>query len=372
MSLVTWKHSLLIMALLSRGPATCWAGALQQTPLPSGQGAQAQNSAANQPPRGRISGRVFRSDNGVPIAKASVTIWPATQPRESLTVRTDSAGAFEIKDVAPRAYRMRAQHRVFVPQLYGQKGSGPGLPLIVEAGQHLSRIDFRLEAAGTVSGTVFDEDREPVDGVEVFASRIRFSAGGRRQVVIVRSMRTDDAGSYRLPGLAPGLYYVQAGGRGEGVGITTVTSTFTYAPAYHPDATTVEEARTIQVGSGTETRSIDVTVRTTPTYSITGAIADAAEGGERRYSVGFARGGSTATMESPDGSFALRGLRPGDYTLVATVAEDGKPSRRGYQNVMIVDSDLRVVIPVGRTAEMRGNARLENGEEMSLPGFEYH
>jgi len=121
------------------------------------------------------------------------------------------------------------------------------------------------------------------------------------------------------------------------------------------------------VNSGGETRGVDIAVRSGATYTISGVIVDSSTGAApRRYSVGFARGGGTATMDSPDGSFTLRGLAPGEYTLVATATEEGKPPRRGFVSAKLVDADLRVAIELGRSAEVRGKARTEDGQQFSF------
>jgi hypothetical protein len=282
-------------------------------------------------------------------------------------MRTDSTGTFQFKDLVPNTYRMRAERRGFATQLYGQRGSGPGLAVTVGPGQRLSGLDFRLERAGLISGTVYEEDHEPVEGLEVAAMRVHFRPGGKQQAGIVRTTRTDDVGNYRLPGLAPGFYLVQAAGRGQGVGINLMASAFGYAPLFYPNGKSREEAAAIKVTAGGETAGINLYVGTTPTYSVRGVIVDSLTPSiERRYTVGFARGGGSATVEAPGGAFTLRGLAPGTYTLVGSVSSEGKAARSAYQEVRIVDSDARVVIEIGNSAELRGSVRIVDAEDLTL------
>ncbi|GEM_PF-1772670 len=340
---------------------------LAHSPLFAQNRAQApepQDQTSQPLPGGRISGRVLRADTLAPLAKAVITLWIASNPRESLSVRTDSSGSFDFKDVPPGTYRLRAQRNGYVAEVYGQKGGGPGILLTVGPGEKLSAREFRLNPSGVISGTVLDEDRDPVEGLSVTALRLRFSAGGKQRAVVVRNTVTDDEGNYRLPGLSPGLYYVQASGRGEAIAISTLASAFSYGQAFHPGVTTQQEASRVQVVSGQQTRGVDIVVRSTATFTISGVIVDKQSASNTtQYSVGFARGGGTAMgSANSDGSFKLRGLTPGEYLVVARISDEGKPSRRGFANVRLTDSDVRIAVEVGRTSEIRGKARMDKAE----------
>ncbi len=321
---------------------------------------------------GKVSGTVRREDDGSVLRKAMVTLAPEGRQMEAVAARTDGNGKFEFPEVSPGRYQVRAQRNGYVAQFFGQRGSGPGLTVTVEPGQNLERIDFRLERAGVVSGSVIDEDNEPVEGVEVRAMRVRFSPGGRERLVTSRTARTDDLGRYRIPSLTPGMYYLQAGGRGDGVRIGGAISAVGYAMTFYPGVATREEAQLVQVTSGNEASRLELAVRTTPTYSISGVIADAKPGGgPRRYNIGFASGGGTAMTNADrgDGTFVLRGLEPGDYNVFAQVWDgDGGP-RSGFRNVRILNTDVQIVIEIGAVAAVQGEVRADDGKPMSFTGL---
>lgn len=321
---------------------------------------------------GKVSGTVRRAEDGSALRKAMVTLALEGRQMEAVAVRTDGSGNFVFPEVSPGRYQVRVQRNGYVAQLYGQRGSGPGLTVTVEPGQNMERIDFRLERAGVLSGTVIDEDNEPGEGVEVRAMRVRFSPGGRERLVTARTARTDDLGSYRIPGLTPGMYYVQAGGRGEGVRIGGAVSAVGYSMTFYPGVATREEAQLLQVTSGNETSRVELTVRSTPTYSITGVIVDAKPGSSmRRYNIGFASGGATALMnvDRDDGTFVLRGLEPGEYNLLAQVRESEGAPRSGYRTVRIVNADVQVVIEIGAVAAVQGEVRADDGKPMNFAGL---
>jgi hypothetical protein len=348
---------LLLSALHSSGPQTTTSQAAQ----------------VSQPGEqlGRISGRVLRADTEQPLSKAIVTLVPVAQPVQGISTRTDSGGRFQFDDVMPGTYRLRAQRNGYVTLAYGQRGSSPGTSVAVNTGQSLENIDFRLPRAGVIAGVVLDEDMEPVEGLPIHAVRLRFAKGGRLETSFVRTTQTDDAGEYRLPGLSPGFYLVQAGGRGNTVSINLQAPPVSYGTTFYPDAGSRDDASRVQVAAGEVVRSIDIRVRSSATYTISGVIVDGGGGqGSKRYSVGFAMRGGTATAQAqPDGSFAFHGVAAGDYTLVGSVSEEAGPTRRGYVHTKVVDSDVRVAIEIGRTAELQGEVRMDDGKPFVFDGL---
>lgn len=271
----------------------------------------------------------------------------------------------------PGTYRLHAQRNGYVTLAYGQRGSGPGTNVTVDPGQSLGNVDFRLQRAGVIAGTVFDEDMEPVEGLPIHAVRLRFVKGGRLETSFVRTTLTDDAGEYRLPGLSPGFYLVQAGGRGNTVSLNLQAPPVSYGTTFYPDAGSRDDASRVQVAAGEVVRGMDIRVRSSATYTISGVIVDRdSSPGNKRYSVGFAMRGGTATAQAqPDGSFAFHGVAAGDYTLVGSVSEEAGPTRRGYVQAKVVDSDVRVAIEIGRTAELHGETRMDDGKPFVFDGL---
>jgi protocatechuate 3,4-dioxygenase beta subunit len=344
--------------------AGVWLWLLLCTPQSAG---QTTSQAQGQTNVAQVSGRVLRADTGGALPKATVTLRRIDGRRENYVARTDSNGAFRFLEVDPGAYRLEAVRNGYVRQVYGQRGGGPGIALRVDAGQKLDGLELRLGRAGVISGTITDEDNEPVEGVLVRAQRVRFSPGGRQQVTTARSTTTDDLGNYRLPGLAPGFYYVMAAGR-EGVSVGSETP-YGYAPTYYPGVAERESAHRVQVTAGEEARGVDIAVQSRPTLTISGVIVDNAPR-IRGYGIGFTSGGSTALRTArADGSFELRGIEPGEYTLTAiTYLEDGR-QRRAHQRIHVGNADLRVVMEIGQPAEVRGEVRIEDTTRISLRGL---
>ncbi len=343
--------------------------ALAQTPAPGVQAGPAGQAQQKPPqPPGKVSGRVLRADTGAGLLKSTVILSMEGRPGEMLTTRVDSNGAFEFPEVAPGRYRISAERNGYVRQTYGQRGGGPGLVLDLPPRQALDRIEFRLERAGVITGAVVDEDNEPIEGLEVRAQRLRFMPGGRQRATALKTARTDDLGNYRLTGLAPGFYYVQAGGRGEGTFLSPYSTGFTYAAQYFASSPVVEGAQRVQVTTGAETRRIDFFLRAASTYQITGIIIDPLPAaGPRSYSAGTQTSmGMSSFSVGDDGKFTMRGVLPGDYMLFAATASPGGDRRTGYRRATLTEADLQVAIEIGKTAEVRGEAKLVG--DGALPG----
>src|SRR5205085_10328036 len=84
-------------------------------------------------------------------------------------------------------------------------------------GQQLKGIDFVLPRGSVISGTLLDEDGDAMPGVNVRVLRYQMQQGNR-QLVPSGSGQTDDRGQYRVWGLMPGDYYVDAVARNNNFG----------------------------------------------------------------------------------------------------------------------------------------------------------
>src|SRR6185295_19753308 len=74
-------------------------------------------------------------------------------------------------------------------------------------------IEFQLPRGSVISGHVLDEDGDAMPGVVVRVMRYQYLQGQRR-LTPAGNGQTDDKGQYRVWGLMPGDYYVNAVARG--------------------------------------------------------------------------------------------------------------------------------------------------------------
>ena len=269
--------------------------------------AQGQNEA---PPVGLIAGRVLAADTGRPVKRARVFVSAAELPG-GRGILTDDTGVFHLAELPAGRYTLSASKSGFVSLSYGQRRPlQAGTPLQLADGQEIKDIEFRLPRGSVIAGHVYDETGDPMPGILVRVLRYQYQQGDRR-LVPAGTAQTDDLGQYRLWGLMPGDYYVDAqprinlpfggpggggrgapgggpffvgrgggfgGGPGDGGGAAAaiagvvgalaggnVAALFgpdeqnqkAYAPTYFPGVTSITEAQPITLGLSQTTSDVD-------------------------------------------------------------------------------------------------------------------
>lgn len=144
--------------------------------------AQDTQSAANQQPKpAKIGGKVVSSTTGEPVRKATLTLRPSTNPTQTQTATSEADGSFAFENLSPGTYALHAEKPGFVRQYYGaRRAMSSGTPLKLAEGQDLKSIDFKLVPQGVISGTVTDEDGEPMAGVRVQPMQYGYLSGKRQ------------------------------------------------------------------------------------------------------------------------------------------------------------------------------------------------
>src|SRR5919197_2843347 len=189
-------------------------GAAQQTQRPGPQQPTRDTSApqskdAPPTPAGRITGRVLAADSGRPIRRARVFV-SATELPGGRGAMTDDQGVYDITELPAGRYTATASKSGFVSLAYGQRRPlQSGTPLQLLENQQLKGVDFRLPRGSVIAGTIVDDVGDPMPGVMVRVMRYQYIQGDRR-VTPAGGGQTDDKGQYRVWGLMPGEYYVNA------------------------------------------------------------------------------------------------------------------------------------------------------------------
>lgn len=251
----------------------------------------AQQPAADkaEPPKtGSIKGRVL-GDDGQPLANIPVMAIPfgrnaARRPGQfqapqqmvmpAQTV-TDDEGNFEFINLTPASYAISASAPGYVaptPEDSDEEENRSGLYRLGEV------ANISLVKGGVITGKVVNANNEPLTGVNVSVIRVGNLNGEPDELSVVRGQargwRTDDRGVYRIYGLIPGTYIVQAGivQTGQGRPGGNQLSPYSHdAPTYYPSSAR-DAAIPLPVPVGAEVSGIDIRYRADKGRSVGGKV----------------------------------------------------------------------------------------------------
>lgn len=250
-----------------------------------------------------IEGLVLDAQTGAPIKRAQ--IWLNGPQCTDGGALTDASGRFVLDNIDPGTYDLSARHSRYLDQRYGAKRpGGRGTALIVAPGQRLKDLEIRLWRAASVTGRVVDEDGQPLKGARVQI--------GRARRYVVPEAYTNDLGEYRLSGIPPGSYSVEATYRSPlPMPGPDKDMEMSYPPLFYPGVRDRSQSRPLDLKPGDEYSGIDFQMTPVTAVRVQGHIA--ASDGLVRVSAGR----NSAVAEPGTGAFELRGLLPGSYLLCA-------------------------------------------------------
>jgi hypothetical protein len=305
------------------------------------------------------------------------------KPGVANAVRADGEGHFVFKSVDPGIYRLSADRQNFFPDV---RLKSVQLRVEVAAGDHRKDVILRLLPAAVVTGQVVDENSDPMQHVQV-KLLTRLHREGRQVFDIAGLGLTDDQGMYRIYDIHPGNYYVLAEVTPElrekgmqvvsttgivgvievaGTGETPPDRDIAFSPLFFPGTRDFLEAHALPVRPGDEVHA-NFIFTTMPSVSIRGQVTNGLTGGPAEnpsvsaswseFLEGTAR---DIRISARDGSFEVRGLAPGLYTLRATFARDGS-TYTAQQTVSVgprgADHVLLAALP---DSDIAGHVSVEN------------
>jgi hypothetical protein len=348
----------------------------QVLPVPS-------RTTQQQPPQigtAVIRGRIVAGDTGKPLRRAQIALSAPELGSQPRTTNTNADGRYEIKDLPAGRYTVSVSRSGYLPLRYGQRRPlEQAKPLQVLDRQAVEKIDFVLPRMGLIAGRVFDELGEPISGVRVFAMQSVY-VDGRRQFLSVGGglVQTDDAGQYRLSGLAPGAYFVMAS-----TSETWTTNTggkrvvMGFLPTYLPGTTSPAASRRVTVGVGQEVRNTDFALIPGPTGRISGAAFDS-QGRplvgqsvgltqEFRATTGSGFAGVGSAPIAGDGTFTFRNVPAGEYSLRAQTASGAARQEEASVRIVVNGMDIDdVVLTTTAGWSLSGQILTENGTAPEL------
>lgn len=301
----------------------------QSQTTPKAKATPAANTSPSPAITGTIKGRLV-ADDGQPLTNANVMVQSLTPTLAAKPSRVDAEGRFVFADLPPGAYLVLATAPGYIDQSMsvGEQTEWP---------RHLigSNVTITMIKGGVITGTVTNARGEPMTGVPVRAllsggsllSLTSFFLGGG-------GAETDDRGVYRIYGLLPGQYLVQAGGKGS-FGQFMPSGFDSDVPTYYP-STTRDTAVPVSVRGGDETAGIDIKYRGADGHTVSGFVLGDLQTGAvtSAVTIFLTHAGSTAPLSieiagptEPRPAFSFNGLGDGEYNVFASYF--ASPSENG-------------------------------------------
>lgn len=275
-----------------------------------------------------IAGHVVRHLDQRPAPGLRVSIAMVKEQGRQVTVVSGENGEFAFNGVPAGKYQLSVTEHG-VTRLYWQFDffstaivTGPNLDT--------EHIVFTLESAASITGSVVDEDNEPVQQIQVFL----FHKGirlGKYETRMQAGGMTDMGGRFHFRGLEPGSYYVAVVGRpwyaqfGNQPNMSAEIDV-AYPVTYYGGATSAEGATPLRLEEG-QKADLQISVRAVPALHVkldglpTGPVTE----GQmlprhiaRQRGVMLAQtgpGGALIHLPVAMGNNELVGVAPGRYTV---------------------------------------------------------
>lgn len=326
------------------------------------------------PPRAALSGLVTKDPGSEPLKKALIELIAESQSDGgNYTALTGVDGGFRIENIVPGRYRLFVE-RTGYQEIDKHQRRTEGRVLTLSAGQDQKDLVIRLQAAAVVDGRVTDEDGDPMAEAQVTVLRQTF-VSGRSHWEQAGAERSNDLGEYRIAGLAAGSYFVSvtpppdfrtwietapaSAARNDAAGSDKAAPS-AYQTTYYPGTRDRGQAAPIELHAGDD---FPVNFSLTPSTSLTirGSVVNLPPGTTAAImlqSKDFSLVLNGAEMHK-DGSFEIRDVSPGAYTIFATVDNAAAPmmARQALQVTSSNLDGLRLAPQPG--SSIRGRLRMQ-------------
>jgi protocatechuate 3,4-dioxygenase beta subunit len=331
--------------------------------------AAAPATAQEQPRKGAVvQGTVTKAANGEPLRNAVVELESRDDGGVNYRTISDANGKFSLTNIAAGNYELSARRNGYATQTYAVNG-GPAL--VLQAGQQLRDVLFRLPEPAAISGRVTDENGEALADAEVQAMTRR-KVRGASKLVPVATAKSDDRGEFRIAGLYPGSYVVKVTPEDpaslDPMGKYVDQVAFPgYVPTYYPNSPEPQQAIPIELKWAQEV-PISISVAAVATYNVSGKVAGNAAGLPSVILKPAHTFGSPQSYEAAIGAggrFTFNHVVPGDYVLSASTRSTGVPYS-ARMAVQVGGGDING-ITLNLEAPMRLSGRLVVDSAIKFP-----
>jgi hypothetical protein len=308
--------------------------------------AGAQTPVAPEPPKfAHVSGVVIDDQDGRLLRRVMVCL--QRDSNNAYCDETDAQGRFNIINLPPARYGYRLEREGY----FQAEPTAEGLPslMALNAGDDLSGVKLRMRRMGSISGRVVFADGEPFPGADL-------SLNGRAP----GHEKTGDTGEYRFGNLPPGDYRILV----NHPNLANCDNFSNRKARLYVDRTAGIDNPPIHVDAGQQANGPEIVMVEAMPHRVTGRIVwdhYPLPGGWR-----VSAGGNIVQPKNSDGSFAICGLVPGEYTVRTNALIDGRLVA-GESKVRIEDEDLKdVEIEPESSATIRARIEVEDNAPLDL------
>ena len=294
-----------------------------------------------EPPICSLSGVVKEATTHVPLA--GVRVWVG-QPSDT----TGPQGQFAFQKLEP------GRHWVSVYDK--SRAASGGVYVLLNAGQELTGVEIYIKAGGSISGRVFDEDRQPVAGAAVVLLEATFEFGQTAYRPNLTA-QTDHNGEYRLAPVPAERGYlilvkkpVKLIDSAEPMPADPEKRLRLPTPAFYPGSPDIQGGQAVTLGSAEDRRGVDIQMTSAPSYCIDGEVrtSGGAQASEltitEQLPLIFRSSLTPVTTALSEGKFRACGFHPGEYRLAAANKEGSRSQRwSAFPQVVITDRDAQEV-----------------------------
>jgi protocatechuate 3,4-dioxygenase beta subunit len=345
--------------------------------------------AANTASTGAVRGRVTAGE--APVAGISVGL--ALDPADSggmprlFGAVTDALGRYEILRLPAGHFQLSvgrpsvsssAALAGFPATSYSASfaGSPNGSAITLSEGEQVHGANIALLKRGAITGTIYDEAGEPMEGLTVRAMRARFVDGRMRldDVALALIRKTDDRGRYRIFGLSPGNYHIVAS-EGPSAVVPGGPPVHASLQVYYPGRTSAAEGLSLRVDAEAEVAGVDLVFAPHRGARIVG---------EARLSSGLPINGTAVLTSSArsgvlasepravpirDGRFEFLHVPPGEYAVQAAAWKTWEVSEEFGAALVRVGGEETALLTVTTAppSTLSGTIRLEGRPGAAVP-----
>ena len=290
----------------------------------------------------RIAGRVVSSADAHPLAHAMLQLNDVRTRQPVASAEAGEDGTFAFSGLPRGKFSLNATVHGYSSSAYQQHDQF-STAVVTGAGLPTESLIFQLTPLASISGRVVDEASEPVRGAQVMLFRENRHTGTQR-VTRAGNAQTDDLGSYELPDLPPGTYFVAVQAtpwyamharlprQGEDFHPSVDPGLdVAYPVTFFPAAASAEEATPVPVKGGD---NLTIDLHLTPQRAVTVTIPIAPGTDSRntrmpllRQSIFDSVTGVNTTVDQAENAMEITGLAPGRYQVTMPDLQTGQAAR---------------------------------------------